>query len=309
MTKPLASGVYTRICVNREKAVVANDQGVCRSEHHRVSIALAIAACLLLVALGSYISLGTDSIVTLRSIHNRISSCLFAKTDQCFESGHASGAPSRRESHQVRSLEDEGAGEGNQAENGDNDGEEQNAGDDFFDDFLQDDLIGAESKRDIDHFYSYDDDDRPEVPVLFPLQAQTVVGYLVAAMALGLGASSGTGGGGTIVPIYILIMQMPIDLAIPIGAVTVLGGALASTCFNWARRHPLADRVLIDWDFVLVRCATHQLVYQQSPGRDMQTPPSHRSYCSHKRLTLRLLCRLWNPSHWWGHCWEPCCIE
>jgi hypothetical protein len=250
MTTPLASGEHTRICGNREKAVAGNDQGGCRPELRRAwIIASAIAACLLLVALASCTTLGTDSIVTFRSIHNRISSCLFAKTGQCFLSV--------RESNQARSLEDEGADEADQAENDDVNGEEQNAGDDFFDDVLQDDLIGK-SKRDIDRFYSFDDDDHRELPVLFPLQAQTVVGYLVAAMALGLGASSGTGGGGTIVPIYILIMQLPIDLAIPIGAVTVLGGALASTCFNFCRRHPLADRPLIDWDFVLVRCTMHQ---------------------------------------------------
>lgn len=41
-------------------------------------------------------------------------------------------------------------------------------------------------------------------------------------------------------------------VAIPIGAVTVLGGALSSTCINMQRRHPLADRPLIDWDFILV---------------------------------------------------------
>lgn len=41
-------------------------------------------------------------------------------------------------------------------------------------------------------------------------------------------------------------------VAIPIGAVTVLGGALASTTINLKRRHPLADRPIIDWDLVLV---------------------------------------------------------
>ena len=41
-------------------------------------------------------------------------------------------------------------------------------------------------------------------------------------------------------------------VAIPIGAVTVLGGALSSTIINWQRRHPLADRPIIDWDFILV---------------------------------------------------------
>jgi uncharacterized membrane protein YfcA len=289
MTKPLASGGYTRICGNREKAILGNDQG--QPERNRATVfATGIAACLLLVALGSYITLGTDSIVTFCSIHNRISSCLFAKTDQCFGSGLSSKR--RSNANQVRSLEDEEAGEANEAENDDINEKEQNAGDDFFDDVLQDDLIG-ESKREINHYYAYDDDDRPEKPVLFPLQAQTVVGYFVAALALGLGASSGTGGGGTIVPIYILIMQMPINLAIPIGAVTVLGGALASTCFNAARRHPLADRVLIDWDFVLVRCAMHRpclpAIARTQHGRPTEPPQLLFSQTTNLTFALQVM--------------------
>lgn len=37
-----------------------------------------------------------------------------------------------------------------------------------------------------------------------------------------------------------------------VGAVTVLGGSVASTIVNGRRRHPLADRPIIDWDLVLV---------------------------------------------------------
>lgn len=154
----------------------------------------------------------------------------------------------RAPSDNFRRLEDEQQNDGN-GNNAQERGEPGN--DDFFNDFIQDDLIASDSK--IDPYHEYETIEEQQEYHLFPLETQTVVGYFVAALALGLGASSGTGGGGTIVPIYILIMQLPIVVAIPIGAVTVLGGALASTCFNWTRRHPLADRVLIDWDFVLVR--------------------------------------------------------
>lgn len=37
-----------------------------------------------------------------------------------------------------------------------------------------------------------------------------------------------------------------------VGAVTILGGTLSSTILNFPRRHPLADRPLIDWDLILV---------------------------------------------------------
>lgn len=142
--------------------------------------------------------------------------------------------------------------EGEQQDDDEKNSREREPGnDDFFDDFIQDDLIGADSTM-YDDFYVFERGDHHRTPKLFPLQTPSIVGFFCAALVLCLGASSGTGGGGTIVPIYILIIGLPIQVAIPIGAVTVLGGALASTSFNWTRRHPLADRVLIDWDLVLV---------------------------------------------------------
>lgn len=71
-------------------------------------------------------------------------------------------------------------------------------------------------------------------------------------MAITLGSSGGIGGGGIVVPVYVLVMGLPLKIAIPCGAITVLGGALGSTILNWHRRHPLADRPVIDWDLVLV---------------------------------------------------------
>lgn len=161
----------------------------------------------------------------------------------------------KRRRRRRRRLED--AADQQQNDNNNDDQQQQRGGpgnDDFFDDFIQDDLIGSDNggSKIYDPYYDYEYTEKSRLIPLWPLQTTTIVGYFVAALALGLGASSGTGGGGTIVPIYILIVGLPIQVAIPIGAVTVLGGALASTCFNWTRRHPLADRVLIDWDLVLV---------------------------------------------------------
>lgn len=132
------------------------------------------------------------------------------------------------------------------------DNQEQQGGDDFFDDYLQDDLVTDDDTTQtqvIDDFYVFE---RDLTPRLRPVEPRTVVAFLVIAVALSLGAVSGTGGGGIIAPIYIIILSLPIQVAIPIGAVTVLGGSIASTSINWTRRHPLADRVLIDWDLILV---------------------------------------------------------
>ena len=52
--------------------------------------------------------------------------------------------------------------------------------------------------------------------------------------------------------VYILVAGLTPKMAIPLGAVTVLGGSVASTFVNGRRRHPLADRPIIDWDLVLV---------------------------------------------------------
>ena len=40
--------------------------------------------------------------------------------------------------------------------------------------------------------------------------------------------------------------------AIPLSNITVFGGAVANTILNMSKRHPLADRPLVDWDLILV---------------------------------------------------------
>ena len=55
-----------------------------------------------------------------------------------------------------------------------------------------------------------------------------------------------------LVPIYILVLGFMPKHAIPLSNVTVFGGALANTLRNVSKRHPNADRPLIDWDLILV---------------------------------------------------------
>ena len=192
---------------------------------------------------------------------------------------HPQHSNQRKSSSWLRFMEENNDAEEenqNDGNNNNNNNREPGGNDDFFDDFIQDDYVSSSNNNNNNNYNSnnngyyfnngggnnngqhqqtYDDFynfEKNKTPTLLPLQTSTIISFVVASLALGLGASSGTGGGGTIVPIYILIARLPIQVAIPIGAVTVFGGALASTCFNWTRRHPLADRVLIDWDLVLV---------------------------------------------------------
>jgi len=65
-------------------------------------------------------------------------------------------------------------------------------------------------------------------------------------------AGGGIGGGGVLVPLYILVMGFPPRNAIPLANVTIFGGSIANCILNLPKRHPLADRPLIDFDLVMV---------------------------------------------------------
>merc|ERR1711957_226062 len=72
-----------------------------------------------------------------------------------------------------------------------------------------------------------------------------IIGLMIAA-------GGGIGGGGILVPIYILVMRFSPKHAIPLSNITVFGGSIANTLLNSKKRHPLADRPLINWDLILV---------------------------------------------------------
>ena len=108
-----------------------------------------------------------------------------------------------------------------------------------------------------DYFFGEDDDflkyiGDPPLPSMFPLTRRDVVGFMLSSLGMTLGSSGGIGGGGIVVPIYIIVLGFSARVAIPLGSVTVLGGSMAGTMLNMKRRHPLADRPVIDWDLILV---------------------------------------------------------
>ena len=94
----------------------------------------------------------------------------------------------------------------------------------------------------------FDDDHEP----LFPLTTTDYVGFTCAIIGLMIAAGGGVGGGGILVPIYILVFGFSPKHAIPLSNVTVFGGAVANTLLNASKRHPVANRPLVDWDLILV---------------------------------------------------------
>jgi len=87
---------------------------------------------------------------------------------------------------------------------------------------------------------------------LFPLQSSDYIGFVLATIGLMIAAGGGIGGGGLLVPIFCLVHGFSAKHAIPLSNITVLGGAVANTVLNTRKRHPLADRPLVDWDLILV---------------------------------------------------------
>lgn len=95
--------------------------------------------------------------------------------------------------------------------------------------------------------YTYEDH-----AALFPLTTSDYTGFFCAVCGLMVAAGGGIGGGGILVPIYILVMGFSPKNAIPLSNVTVFGGAVANTYLNAQKRHPLADRPMVDWDLILI---------------------------------------------------------
>ncbi|VEU33354.1 unnamed protein product [Pseudo-nitzschia multistriata] len=91
-----------------------------------------------------------------------------------------------------------------------------------------------------------------ENPTLLPLSTNDMFGFMLASLGATLGSLGGIGGGGLVIPCYVVVTKLDLKQAIPLGSVTVLGGSIAALMLNMKRRHPLADRPIIDWDLILV---------------------------------------------------------
>lgn len=88
--------------------------------------------------------------------------------------------------------------------------------------------------------------------VLFPMDSSDWIGISCAVLGLMIAAGGGIGGGGMLVPIYVLVMGFEPKFAIPLSNFTVLGGAITNVSMNAMKRHPNADRPLVDWDLLIL---------------------------------------------------------
>jgi uncharacterized membrane protein YfcA len=115
-------------------------------------------------------------------------------------------------------------------------------------DTFMDRLLSSISSVEHVHKHVYEEQHAP----LLPLTTSDRIGFVCAVLGLMVAAGGGIGGGGILVPIYILVMGFSPKHAIPLSNITVFGGAIANMLLNYPKRHPLADRPLVDWDLILV---------------------------------------------------------
>lgn len=79
-----------------------------------------------------------------------------------------------------------------------------------------------------------------------------IAGFIVASILIMVAAGGGIGGGGVLVPTYIFVLGFEPKYAIPLSNCTILGSSISNLILNVNKRHPFADRPLIDWDMILM---------------------------------------------------------
>jgi len=86
---------------------------------------------------------------------------------------------------------------------------------------------------------------------LSELQYGDILILLITCITLSLTSCTGSGGGSLCIPIFILFLHFNTKQAIPLGNITVLGGALTNIIYNFNKRHPTIKKFsLIDWDVI-----------------------------------------------------------
>ena len=87
---------------------------------------------------------------------------------------------------------------------------------------------------------------------LFPLNFEDVVGTILVSLGLLIAASGGIGGGGILVPLFILVFGFGPKHAVALSNFCILATSITNVVINLPKRHPFADRPLVDWDLILV---------------------------------------------------------
>lgn len=87
---------------------------------------------------------------------------------------------------------------------------------------------------------------------LFPFDSSDWWGTITVTLGLLVAAAGGIGGGGILVPLYILVMGFRPKYAVALSNFTIVGSSITNIIMNLPKRHPHADRPLVDWDLILV---------------------------------------------------------
>eukprot|EP01038_Epipyxis_sp_PR26KG_P005986 gene5986-8243_t len=87
---------------------------------------------------------------------------------------------------------------------------------------------------------------------LFPLDSRDYYGTTFVVLGLLIAASGGIGGGGILVPLLILVYDFSPKHAIALSNFCIVGSSITNMWMNLYKRHPDADRPLVDWDLILV---------------------------------------------------------
>ena len=85
---------------------------------------------------------------------------------------------------------------------------------------------------------------------LFPLNPIDILGTLIITLGLILAASGGVGGGGVLLAVLVLVLHFTSKQAIPISNMAIFGGSIANLVLNFPKRHPEADRPILDWNLI-----------------------------------------------------------
>jgi uncharacterized membrane protein YfcA len=108
-----------------------------------------------------------------------------------------------------------------------------------------------DSSRELSEEVDMEEDSHHHKPI-FPLDTSDYIGTFLIIIGLMIAASGGIGGGGIIVPLLILVFGFSPKKAIPLSNFTILGSSLMNMLMNLSKRHPHADRPLIDWNLIMV---------------------------------------------------------
>jgi hypothetical protein len=97
----------------------------------------------------------------------------------------------------------------------------------------------------ITHYYDIRNADMPNSAAAF--DTSDVIIVIVTFFTIVLAAPAGVGGGGILVPMYLAVGHFSPHYGIPLSKATILGGAITNNYFNLQRRHPVANRPLVDY--------------------------------------------------------------